>query len=65
MDAREVRADQTGSGQLPCDERHYGRFLRKVLPGPEREKGAYCCDTCGCYFDEEGKPMTGTWVRLG
>src|SRR5437879_5247250 len=42
MDANEVRADQTGDGStpLPCEERHYARFLRKVLPGPESTLGA-------------------------
>jgi hypothetical protein len=59
MDAREVRADQMGDGsvedQLPCDERHYTRFLRKIVPGPERTFGAYVCDTCGMYFDEDGR----------
>ncbi len=62
MNAREVQADQTGDGSLACDERHYVRFLTKVLPGPERTKGVYRCDVCGCYFDEglsldqQGKP---------
>lgn len=53
MDATEVRADQTGSGDpLECDERHYVRFLRRVLPGPERARGKWVCDVCGRYFDE-------------
>jgi hypothetical protein len=57
MNAQEVRADVTGDGSPVCDERHYLRFLRKVLPGPERTKGTYTCDVCGAYFDEDGKPM--------
>lgn len=55
MNAQEVQADQTGDGSMPCDERHYIRFLTKVIPGPERGKGAYRCEVCGCYFDEEIK----------
>lgn len=52
MDAQEVRADESGSNVAECDEAHYVRFLRKVLPGPERTKGKWCCDRCGKYFDE-------------
>ncbi len=59
-------SDDTPPGKclLPCDERHYARFLRRVLPGPERTRGEWVCDVCGTYFDHdfrvipplEGKP---------
>ena len=55
MNAEEVRADQTGSNQLPCNERHYVRFLTRILPGPESTFGAYRCAACGQYFDQDGK----------
>lgn len=42
-----------GGELLTCDERHYRRFLRRVLPGPERTQGEWCCDTCGTYFNDD------------
>lgn len=61
VDAQEVCADQTGSNLLPkCDEAHYPRILRghPVLPGPERQLGAYRCPKCNAYFDEKFNPVT-------
>lgn len=52
--------DPTPPATLPCDERHYARFLRRVLPGPERSRGAWRCDVCGAYFAEDGLPMKPT-----
>lgn len=59
-DDERTLAECAARNQIPCDERHYTRFLRKIFPGPDRAKGACICDTCGMRFDEDGVPMKST-----
>jgi len=51
MCADEVEADRDGCPS-PHPKGPCGHFLRKVIPGPEKERGTYCCDTCNRHYQE-------------